>query len=219
MAESTMARLAAAVRERARGRSMLVRAPLLALAAWTWVRLCRDAQATTVFSGIDLGIHEAGHLLFSGCGRFLMVAGGTLLQLAAPLLVVGMFLRQRDDFGACFAVAWFGVNLNEVAVYLSDARAQVLPLVTVGGGEAAHDWTYLLGRFGVLQHDLRIGALVRGSSILLQAAAIVAAGYVLWAAAMSRSRATASATVAAWTRSSGTADVSNSAPNRRGPTT
>jgi hypothetical protein len=169
-----------AVRERAAGRSPIVRGLLLSFLAWTWFRLVRNAQAPTWFAGIDLGIHEAGHLLFAGCGRFLMVAGGTILQLAAPLLAGVLLFRRGDDFGACFAAAWFGVNLNEVSVYLSDARAQVLPLVTVGGGEASHDWAYLLDRFGVIQHDSAIGAVLRGCALVLQAAAIAAGALVVY---------------------------------------
>jgi hypothetical protein len=138
-----------------------LRALVVAWLAWTGVRLVRDPAASTLFAGIDLGIHEAGHLLFASCGRFLLVAGGTILQLAAPIAAGVVLLRRGDRFGVAFATAWLGINLIEVSVYLSDARAQALPLVTVGGGEPQHDWTYLLGRLGVLRHDLAIGRAVR----------------------------------------------------------
>ena len=72
-----------------------------------------------------------------------------------------------------------GVNLVEVAIYIADARAQVLPLVTVGGGEAAHDWRYLLGRMGCLRADRTIGMVVRVVGHVLHAAAVIAGGFIV----------------------------------------
>lgn len=46
---------------------------------------------------------------------------------------------------------------------MQDARAQELPLV--GGGE--HDWTYLLGQLGLLEHDQTVGQLVRVAGLLI----------------------------------------------------
>jgi hypothetical protein len=45
---------------------------------------------------------------------------------------------------------------------MADARAQELPLLTVGDAEyVIHDWNYLFGRFGVLDHDTQIAGMVR----------------------------------------------------------
>lgn len=149
-----------------RGRSWAVRAPLVVLLAWIGVRHLLDPFYTSPAAALDLATHEAGHLLFSWFGLFLMVAGGTLLQLAAPLVSAVLFWRQPDYFALPVCGAWLATNLYEVATYLGDARAMELPLVTVGGGEPAvgHDWNYLLATVGLLAWDgalagaLRLGA-------------------------------------------------------------
>ena len=49
-----------------------------------------------------------------------------------------------------------------IATYMADARAQDLPLLTVGDSEdVIHDWNYLFGKMGVLPHDTDIAGLVR----------------------------------------------------------
>ncbi|HSS47215.1 MAG TPA: hypothetical protein VLL03_07370, partial [Burkholderiales bacterium] len=68
------------------GRIWYGRALLLLWLAWIGVEHLRDPLYSSLFGGLNLGIHEAGHLLFRFFGfEFLMVAGGTLLQLAAPV--------------------------------------------------------------------------------------------------------------------------------------
>ena len=45
---------------------------------------------------------------------------------------------------------------------MADARAQDLPLLTVGDGDyVIHDWNYLFTKLGVLQHDTQIGGTFR----------------------------------------------------------
>src|SRR5436190_19244098 len=79
-----------------RGRNWLIRAPVWLLLAYFGVRQAINPQAWTLFSGINLPIHEGGHLLFRllGC-EFLHVAGGTLLQMFAPLASAVMFFKHR----------------------------------------------------------------------------------------------------------------------------
>jgi hypothetical protein len=55
------------------------------------------------------------------------------------------------------AGVWGFENLLNIARYVADARAQVLPLV--GGGE--HDWTALLDRWGCLAQDTAIAQVIR----------------------------------------------------------
>jgi len=45
---------------------------------------------------------------------------------------------------------------------MADARAQELPLLTVGDAEyVIHDWNYLFGHLGLLDHDIQIAGMVR----------------------------------------------------------
>jgi hypothetical protein len=163
------------------GRSFLLRAPLVAWFAWIGVRHLADPLYASLFGALNLGIHEAGHLLFSWFGIFLTVLGGTLLQLAAPLLSGVMFRRQPDWFAVPICGAWLSTNLYGVATYMADARAMELPLVTVGGGEplVGHDWNYLLDAFGLLPYDTVLAGGVRLLAFVVMWGSLGAAVWML----------------------------------------
>lgn len=112
----------------------------------------RDPSEGGLIDGLNLGIHETGHLVFGPFGEFIGFAGGTLMQLIMPLVFMGYFLRRRDRHAATVALWWVAQNLWNISVYVADARAEELPLV--GGGE--HDWAYMLGRLGWLARDTAI---------------------------------------------------------------
>lgn len=155
-------RLADEIDDWCAGRSWLARAPLVLWFAWIGVRHLADPLYESLFGALNLGIHEAGHLLFSWLGLFLSIAGGTVLQLAAPLVSAAMFWRQPDYFALPICGAWLATNLYNVATYLGDARAMELPLVTVGDAESViHDWNYLLGATGMLRLDAFLAGGVR----------------------------------------------------------
>jgi len=124
------------------------------------VTLTTEQGWIPLLDGVNLLFHEAGHPLFGLFGwEPLTVLGGTLMQLLVPLIVAGSFFLRRDTVGLAVAGVWGFENLLNIARYVADARAQVLPLV--GGGE--HDWTDLLGRWGCLNHDLGIGQVIRAA--------------------------------------------------------
>jgi len=114
----------------------------------------RFRGALWLLDGVDLAVHETGHLVFGLFGnQFLLVAGGTLLQLIMPLAFVIDFRRRGRPRSSDACVAWIGQNLLHIGRYAADARAQELPLV--GGG--VHDWTYLLEVTGLLARDAGVG--------------------------------------------------------------
>ncbi|MCX7193126.1 MAG: hypothetical protein NTY60_05820 [Proteobacteria bacterium] len=120
----------------------------------------------------NLAFHEAGHPLFGLLSERLTVYGGTLGQLMFPLAAAISFYRRRETLSFAFAVLWLGENLFNIAIYMADARTQILPLV--GNGE--HDWAEIFSRWGVLQLDTRIAGLVQLAGWLL----IIGAGVWLW---------------------------------------
>jgi len=117
----------------------------------------------TLLDGVDLAIHETGHLVFGPFGEFIGFAGGTLFQLIMPLTFVGYFVRRGDQHAASVALWWVGQNCGHIAYYVADARAMSLPLV--GGGE--HDWNYLLGELGLLARDQAISHSIVVTGVLL----------------------------------------------------
>jgi hypothetical protein len=140
--------------------------PILIVAAAFYVLfLIQEAHGRGPFLMIDLvfiPIHEGGHLLFHYFGEFLGIAGGTLLQLGVPLMLATYFIFQRQIQGAAFCLFFFFEQFLPVATYMADARAQQLPLLTVGDADyVIHDWNYLFGKLGVLQHDTQIAMAMR----------------------------------------------------------
>jgi hypothetical protein len=131
----------------------------------------------TWFHNVDLVFHEAGHVLFIPFGRTMTILGGSLLQVLLPLMLVAAFLGyNKDGFAASMCLWWAGQSMMDVAPYIADARALILPLL--GGGNGAdrpgsHDWENLLKLWGVLDLDIAIARWVDaiGSGILLLALA------------------------------------------------
>lgn len=107
-------------------------------------------------------VHEGGHLLFAWFGQFIAVAGGTFLQLAAPAMLAIYFAFRRQPQGVTFCMFFLFEQFGPIATYMADARAQDLPLLTVGSGDdVIHDWNYLFGKLGLLAHDTQIASAMR----------------------------------------------------------
>jgi len=141
------------------------RVVLLIACAFYGLFLLQAARGTGALLMMDLvfiPVHEGGHLLFRLFGEFLMVAGGTLMQLGVPLMLATFFIFQRQIMGTAFCIFFFFEQFLPIATFMADARAQELPLLTVGDSDdVIHDWNYLFGRLGVLDHDTQIAHAVR----------------------------------------------------------
>jgi len=121
-----------------------------------------DRSGFLFIDNVNLVIHEAGHLLFSYLGQTLMIMGGTIFELFVPFALALSFAYQRQPAGTAFCAFFFFENFLYIATYMADARAQELPLVTVGGSDyVEHDWFYIFSKLGLLQHDTQIAAFVR----------------------------------------------------------
>ena len=142
------------------------RAPLLAYLGYAGFRTLANPEYSSLFSGINFGIHELGHVLISFAGEFLMMAGGSIFQVVAPLAAALIFLRQRDYFGIAVAFSWLSLSLFELARYIGDARAQQIPLLGLTS-DPQHDWHYLLSKLGMLQSDLLFAGLTRLVGVMI----------------------------------------------------
>ena len=120
-----------------------------------------------ILDSANLALHEAGHPLVGWFSERLGVYGGTLFQLLFPALAMAHFWRTGHPVGLALTTVWLGENLLQIARYMADARAQLLPLV--GGGE--HDWAEILSRWGLLHRDTLLAGLVRlaGCALMLVA--------------------------------------------------
>jgi len=167
-------------REWAEGRFPALRGLLLAIFVYIIMRHLLNPSYTSIFKGLNLGVHELGHFVFMFFGHFLHMAGGTILQLAVPLGSVFMFLHQRDYFAIAICFGWLSTNLYDVAVYVADARALELPLVSPFGGDAMHDWHYLLGELNILHWDIALGKLCRFMGLLSMLICLLYGGWLVY---------------------------------------
>jgi hypothetical protein len=107
---------------------------------------------------VNLLPHEAGHFFFHFFGRFLGIAGGTILQLAFPCLFVWYCFSNDLKVGLQVSLLWLGQNFVDVSAYAADAQARALPLIG-GLGPEAHDWHNMLAMLGLLEHTPLIAGL------------------------------------------------------------
>ena len=142
-----------------------------------------DGLGGFALHGVHLIFHEAGHVVFSWCGDFMRVLGGSLLQVLVPF---GWFGAARfwgkDAFAGALCLWLMGHSLVDVAPYINDARS--LQLMLLGGGTGreveGHDWEYLLTALNLLHKDVTIsrgvlsaGRWVMGLSLVWAAAVLV----------------------------------------------
>ena len=159
-------------------------AVLLVLGIWTWYFAASrlGTAASSVLHLPNLVFHEAGHVIFSVFGHFMSVLGGSLLQLAVPVVLAGAFLRQGHRFGAAVCIWWAGENLLDLAPYIADARR--LEIVLLGGRTGAevegHDWEYLLTEMGWLHLDQTLGLAAYRIGLAVMFGSLVWAGALLW---------------------------------------
>jgi hypothetical protein len=163
-----------------------LRLALVTLLAWLGVSAFRDPLGVVpLLSDIDLAIHEFGHMLFMPfgipiLGRTMVILGGSLTQVAFPLIFVGYFLQKREDsqrrdaYAAMVCLWWSAINLLSVAIYCADSRAGRLMLLDGSTGQESdgHDWYNLLSHWGLLDHDLVIAHWMRGVAGLVCAGAL-----------------------------------------------
>lgn len=151
------------------------------LLIWGWKFILMDIETNEIGESfwhvINLGFHEAGHLLLMPVGGFIMVLGGTLLQLLAPLILMLLFIyKNQDYFAASLALWWLGQSFMDCAPYINDSLALRLPLI----GDNLHDWNYLLSHLGVIRYHHGIAITFDWIGVLVMIAASLWGGLLLF---------------------------------------
>jgi hypothetical protein len=133
---------------------------------------------------LNLVFHEAGHVIFRLLGHFMMVLGGSLMQILVPLIIAGTFLfKYHNNFAASVGLWWTGQSMMDIAPYINDARARQLPLL--GGGDGMdrpwmHDWYNILSDLNMLKSDHIIASIVDTLGELVVLLSLAWGGYLLW---------------------------------------
>lgn len=127
-----------------------------------------------ILDNFNLLLHEAGHFLFSLFGEFMGVIGGTVVQLALPLIFIIYFFYRAQFYSGSIVLFWLGQSLIDISNYIKDASAMKLELI----GDI-HDWNYLLGKFNLLKKDLIMGDYVFALAAFIIVAALLFGLYAL----------------------------------------
>jgi hypothetical protein len=129
-----------------------------------------DPSQWHLIDGVNLLIHEAGHIVFSPFGEFMMIAGGSLFQVIMPALFVGYFIYNEKYYSASLVLFWVGESILNVSVYAADSIALQLPLL--GGQDSVHDWNYLLTSLNLLSSTSTVAGMIRflGTIVIVVAA-------------------------------------------------
>ena len=174
-----------------------LRLAFAALLAWLTWGAFHDAYGNVpIVSDFSTAIHEFGHMLFMPfgipiLGRTMVILGGSLTEVAFPLLFVGYFLRKREDgrrrdvFAAMVCLWWSAIGLLATAIYCADSRAGKLMLLDglTGQENDGHDWYNLLNGWGLLEHDTQIARWMRMIAFLMCVGSIAIA---VWSALQQR---------------------------------
>src|SRR6266516_4592028 len=174
-----------------------LRLALAALLAWlTWIAFHDPYGNVPIVSDVSTAIHEFGHMLFMPfgipiLGRTMVILGGSLTEVAFPLLFVGYFLRKREDgrrrdvFAAMVCLWWPAMGLLATAIYCADSRAGRFMLLDglTGQESDGHDWYNLLNGGGWLEHDTVIARWMRAIAWLMRVDSLAIA---VWSALQQR---------------------------------
>ena len=126
---------------------------------------------------LTLVVHEAGHFFFSPFGRFMMFAGGTLLQLLLPAVFVVHFYRHDYRLGTQLALLWQGQSFVSASIYAADGQKRILPLL--GDNLAGHDWHNMLSMLGAVEAAPFVGGLFYVCSLTCFTALLVLP-WIMW---------------------------------------
>lgn len=125
--------------------------------------------------GVNLVIHEAGHVVFRPFGELLMFMGGSLLQVIIPCLFAGYFWFQKQYTSVAIMLLWVGQNLVNVAVYIGDAIIMQLPLL--GDDITMHDWNNILRMLNILPAAPGISHIVYAIGLIVMIGSIGLLGW------------------------------------------
>ena len=128
------------------------------------------------YVGIITPLHEGGHFLFMFFGRTLYIFGGSFWQVAIPLILFGVAIRQRSFFASVW-LSLAGLHLLPLSSYIMDAPYRTLPLL--GGHKSGHDWYNLLIHWQMLNDAESIADFAYYFGLVMGLAGI--AGGTAWA--------------------------------------
>ncbi|HEX6003304.1 MAG TPA: hypothetical protein VFZ14_04850 [Burkholderiales bacterium] len=175
------------VPERVSPLQVYARAALLVALVWYGIKLAKMDIPSWEMAGSLIHLpmvpfHEFGHIFFRAFGDFMQSLGGSLFQVALPLMLGGVFLvKNRDPFAAAVMLWWAAVAVMDIAPYIYDAlHPQHVLLTGRTGDDGPHDFIDVLSDLGVLKSAQTIGYAVHRIGVALLLMAFAWAGWIVW---------------------------------------
>jgi len=137
------------------------------------VYVCLNMGTYTFFDDVSLVVHTLGAFMFGVFGPFMKAAGGTLLQIALPVLLVRFFYRHSYVLGAQVFLFWLGQNLVNISVYAQGVQVHRLPHLA----DTQHDWHYMLHTLAIPEYDVVIASSFFVVGVLCFVAVVLLPGY------------------------------------------
>ena len=158
--------------------------PFLALCVYLFFQVLvfrADDSRNFILSGmyfVEFGVHEVSHIIFGFLPPIFVAAAGSIGEVTFTILIVIAALKAKSYFAAVLGSIWVMLAMNSAGIYMADARAMQLPLVSFGDS-AKHDWHFVFGQLGWLNSDTMIGGTVRVLGDVVGAIGLIFGLYVV----------------------------------------
>jgi hypothetical protein len=155
----------------------------LLLLYWA-MRYTADPAYRSIVDGSLMPVHEMGHPVMSVLGNFMGALGGSLFQWGLPLIVTLSFLKRGDLYGTAVGLFLLGVALSASYQYMDSAfqmeKYPDMMFVSLGEGEASHDWQHIFGQLGLYRGYTAVALLFRIGGLLFIWSGVLGGALVLW---------------------------------------
>jgi hypothetical protein len=139
----------------------------------------------SIAQAFDFFLHETVHIVLGFLPAVLTAAAGSLSELLLGTVLVAMAFMQRSYFAVMVTSLWFMLACQSAGIYMADARAQRLSLVSLGGALSGtdtviHDWNFAFGKLHLLSLDRVIGTSVRAVGVVVGLFGLVFSAWLIY---------------------------------------
>lgn len=139
-----------------------------------------------IAQSFDFFLHEMAHIVTAFLPAIICAASGSLSEILLGTMLIVTAFKTKGYFSVMICCLWFMLACQSAGTYMADAVVQKLSLVSLGSllaggdGSGRHDWHFVFGQLHILGASVFIGDAVRAIGIIVGAAGIVFAAWLLY---------------------------------------